>query len=128
MDKQFNDLFDLRCEDDASYYKKIPNIDVSILREVLERDFKSVNSAENTLDVWARFKNHLLNYEKEWKICVFKWGANPEGKYPYAHIEINWEALENKPTRYFQVHMAVEDVFMADGSELADIWEAIDNA
>jgi hypothetical protein len=124
MDDQYDCMFDLRdldC-DEEHYHHIIPTVDISVFRRVLDKDLKIINNSKLTMQQWVRFKYNLLKAEEEWGVFVWIWGsaANPS----FVNICIDWDKLENKPTRYFQVHMALENVWMGD-DRLANIWKYI---
>jgi len=129
MDNLYDKLFNLTDEDDAYYHKLIPTIDVKIFRKALKKDIKIINKSTMTLSEWAKFKYELLKCDTEWNLQVFDWKmetpVNP--KHPYICININYDVLKKKPSRYFQVHMAIENVWMND-ERLVNIWKYIDTA
>ena len=131
MDTQYDLMFDLRDfsedeeRDDKYYHKLIPTVDVSIFRRALTKDLQIINNSKLTIQQWVKFKYNLLKAEEEWGISIWKWGGqkNPS----FVDIDIDWDKLENKSTRYFQVHMALENVWMGD-DRLANVWKYIDHA
>lgn len=52
----------------------------------------------------TKFKYTLLQYEEKWQLNLFKWIMNGS-----VYLDIEWDLLENKTHRYFQLHMALED-------------------
>lgn len=128
MDKGYDELFDTRDKDDAMYHRVIPTLDISIFKKALENDVKIINSAEFDLAKWAKFKYGLLKYETEWNMNVFKWSINEDNETcPFAFIDIDYDVLEDKQTRYFQVHMAFEDLFLISNASLSSIFQIIDD-
>jgi len=127
MDEQYSKSFNLIDNDDVYYHKIISTIGVEVFRKVLDEDIKIINKSSLSMPAWAKFKYNLLNCEKEWQIELFKWTALVNPKYPYIGINIDWDKLENKSSRYFQVHMAFENIWM-DDNRLANVWEYIDRA
>ena len=129
MDAKYDALFDLRdnLEDDNDkyYHQIIPTISINVYRKVLDKDLKIINKSTLSMQQWAKFKYNLLIDEKEWQVEIFKWTPFINPAYPYIGMDINWDQLEDKPSRYFQVHMALENVWMGD-TRLANIWKRID--
>ena len=120
------DLKDFSESDEKYYHKLIPTVDVSIFRKVLNKDLDVINKSKLTMQQWVKFKYNLLKAEDEWGISIWKWDGvqkNPS----FVSIDIDWDKLENKPTRYFQAHMALENVWMGD-DRLANVWAYIDHA
>lgn len=127
MDEHYDSLFDNGDEEDERYHRLIPSLDAKILRKVVEADLEIINNSKMTVAKWARFKLELLKCEEKWQTHVFSWIPNNRSSEhpPYIGIQIDWDSLENKATRYFQVHMCFENVWF--GSEpLANIWEVIE--
>lgn len=125
MDEHYDSLFDDEDEEDAEFHFLIPTIDPKILRKVLENDLGIINNSNLSVVEWAKFKLELLKCEKEWKAQIFSWiPYKIDGKHPYIGIQINWDILEDKSTRYFQVHMCFENVWFGS-KPLANIWKAL---
>jgi hypothetical protein len=130
MDNFYKELFDINDEEDARYYKLIPTIDVKIFDEILKKDIKIINGSMMKQHEWIKFKYELLKCEEKWKTQVFDWKIDKKklnSKCPYLSININYDVLENKPSRYFQVRMAIENIWMCD-TRLTNMWEFIDDA
>jgi hypothetical protein len=124
MDNCYNELFEPLCDSENIYYHStIPTIDINVLRNIIEKDIDIINSSTLTPQQWARFKWSLLDDEKIWGVTVFKWTLSNTA-YPYIGIELDWSVLENKSSRYFQIHMSFENVWMGD-NRLCNIWEVI---
>ena len=87
-----------------------------------------INQSKLSTAKWTPFKYGLLKYEKDWQTEIFKWTLNSHNTdRPYIGIDIDWSKLENKPKKYFLLHMALENLWMGD-DQLVNIWEKIDNA
>lgn len=126
MDALYDVLFQHGDEDDAMYHKIIPGLNCQIFRQVLECDIDIINNSYLSMEKWAKFKIKLLNYEAKWGITVWKWKINLDNEAcPYKGIDIDWEQLNKQSTRYFQVHMAFEDVWF--GPSLCNVWEPIND-
>lgn len=108
MDSKYAELFDLsdtaKDHTDKYYYQIIPIININIYYNILKYDIEIINGNPLDTHLWTEFKYALLNYEKEWKINVFIWCKNN-------NICIDWTRLKNKPTRYYQVHLALIDTY-----------------
>lgn len=134
MDYHYDLLFNLQedcdicAEDDDIYYHKIiPTIDVEIYKQVLEEDVNIINQSKLSMAQWVKFKYGLLKCEKDWQTEIFKWKFNSQNAdRPYIGIDIDWSKLENKPKKYFLVHMAFEGLWMGD-DRLVNVWEKITN-
>jgi hypothetical protein len=127
MDKQYDSLFDDRDDEDKRYHHLIPTLEAKVLSDVLEEDLNIINNSKLTVAEWTKFKFEMLKCEKEWKLAVFSWIPDLTNKYPYIGISIKWDSLENRSTRYFQIHMCFENVWSGKDA-LFNVWEAIDNA
>ncbi len=128
MDKLYDKLFDLTDDSDNHYHKLIPTIDVQIFQLLLEKDIEIINKSKMNLSEWTKFKWQLIKYEKECELPIFDWKINSNainGIYPFIHLNINYDILEKIPSRYFQVHMAIENIWMNDES-LENVWQYID--
>lgn len=126
MDEHYDSLFDDQDEEDADFRVMIPTIDSKVLHKVLENDLEIINNSNLSVVEWSKFKLELLKCEKEWKTQVFFWiPYKLDGKYPYIGVQINWDVLENKSTRYFQVHMCFENVWFGS-KPLTNVWEVLD--
>ena len=91
---------------------------------------QNYSTSEMKLPTWTRFKYELLQSEEEWKTKVFDWKVDTKKinpKHPYIHINVIWSALEDKPSRYFQVAMAFENIWMEE-NPLVNIWKCIQNS
>ena len=53
-----------------------------------------------------QFKSQMLNYEVQWGIEIFRFSTD------VMNIDIIWDNLQNKPTRYYQVYMALQPVML----------------
>ena len=131
MDDQYSKLFDLSDDPDNKteeiYHKIIPMIDTKVFRQVLQDDIDIINKSDLGQQQWAKFKYGLLMFEKLWDIEIFKWNVPPINlDYPYISIGIIWDQLKNKSSRYFQVHLALENKWTGK-NELSNIWEYIDD-
>ena len=126
MDNHYDFLFDNRDAEDERYHDLIPALDVKIFQRVLEKDLEIINNSTLTLGEWAKFKFELLKCEQDWQTQVFTWIPSQTNSKPYISIQVIWDSLEGKSSRYFQVHMCFENVWPGKGS-LANVWEAIDN-
>lgn len=130
MDEYYESLFDLRDipnNDDLYYYKIIPTFPFKIYKRVLDKNMKIINNSNLSISEWAKFKYNLLEYEKQWKINIFKWIPNLNNtKNSYVGIKVDELKLENKSSRYFQIILALEDIWFGDNLE--DIWQEIDLA
>lgn len=104
----------------------IPCLNYKVFQQILEEDLNIINNSQLSLHKWEKFKLGLLQYEKEWNIPIFNWGLNPNNTdCPYVFIDINWGHLNDQSTRYFQIHMAFQDIWVGDEPS-SDVWEQID--
>lgn len=115
MDADYINIFNMNDALEVYYYELIMKINVNILYNVLIKDLEIMNFTLISPDKWKILKYELLKYENYWKIDVFKWD--------FDGIHIDWDVLENKPTRYFQIHDALEACWE---KPLAPIWDEID--
>ena len=126
MDSLYDNLFDLKSCDDKYCYNIIPTLSVDSFRNVVEGDLAIINNATFNMAQWTKFKWELLKYEKLAKLNLFTWvPCNP--KCPFAGIGIIWTSLENKSTRYFQIHMAFDDIWIQSrmSVSLINVWDVI---
>lgn len=129
MDAFYNELFNMNDEDDAHYHQIIPNVEVKVFEEILKKDLKIINESIMKVNEWVKFKYELLKTEKEWDTRIFDWKIDSHQlnqKCPYVGINIFWDNLKNKSSRYFQVLMALENVWMGD-ERLENLWSHIDD-
>lgn len=126
MDSHYDDLFDLHISDsynpDIYYHSEIPKMDYLKFKDILIKDLEVINSSKMELTDWIKFKYHLMKQENKWGDRVFNWSVR--GALPFIGIGVNWNVLEDKPTRYFQVHMAFENVWMGP-ENLYNVWDVI---
>src|SRR5438067_1648680 len=114
MDKVYDEIFNLNDKEDAYYHSIIPSVDIEIFRNALEEDLRIINSTYMDVPVWARYKYNLMKEEDNWRLNIFKWGVGSNARCPYVYINIDWDKLESKPSRYFLVYMALEGNWMED--------------
>ncbi len=93
------------------------NPDVNVLHNILIKDLEIMNYALISPGKWRNLKYDLLKYETLWEIDIFIWS--------FDGINIHWDALKNQPSRYFQIHAALEACWE---KPLALIWDEIDNS
>lgn len=122
----YNNMFNLKDEEDAKYHRIIPTLDYIPFRKHLEKVLEVVNSVEYNLEVWAKYKWELLNVQKEWGEEVFIWGIKPNGQ---PSVDIKWDVLGLDPRKYYLVHMAIEDFWGLglkwDHPKLPNIWNLL---
>lgn len=118
MDSHYDKLFNLHDDYDVHDNRVIKLIGIAVFRKILDEDLDIINNSNITEQQWANFKKNLINEENLWNMNIFTWNDDT--------IDIIWDNLINKPSRYFQVHMAFEGHWMGD-ERLADIWTPIDD-
>lgn len=128
MDEYYDALFEpLQDEEDIYYHKIIPTIDVNVLQKIVEQDIQIINDSNLSVQEWARYKWSLMQDAERWGLDVYNWGFKENKQYPYISIDINYDLLENKASRYFQVLMSLENAWFGD-QRLVNQWEIIDEA
>ena len=128
MDPFYDELFG-DDDTDTIFRERIPTIDFKVFKKLLDDYLKIINraNASDPFDFsrWAQFKLRLLDYEKQWgNTIVFDWTMipNKKGKLKPT-IHVFYDVLENRTSRYFQVLMAFDDVWM--GKEHVNFWSVI---
>ena len=122
MEQDYHDLFDLTDATDKFYHDIIPTIDACVLKDVLTTDIDIINNTDFTLQEWSKFKYQLLQYEKNMGVKLFEWPPLRNHACPFVGIDICWETLKNLSARYYQIHMALENVWMQN-TRLVNIWD-----
>ena len=118
MDTLYDKIFG---SGDDEYKKKMSNVSVDIYDDVLKYDLTVINEEKLSILEFTKFKHHLINMVTQWGVPVFTYTLTGEGL--EQNIGINFELLENKPNRYFQIHMAFEDAWF--GEPLYDVWSLV---
>src|SRR5437763_8863082 len=123
MDTHYDDLFNIR---NVYYQRIIPSVGIAILRKVLDKDLDIINNLNLNMKECKQFKSQMLNYEVQWGIEIFRFSTD------VMNIDIIWDNLQNKPTRYYQVYMALQIYMPFQGDwigdkQLSDMWAVIDD-
>ena len=118
--------FELSDEEDAKYFKRLPEIDVSKLRNHLQKVIKVVNEAEFDLGGWVKFKFLLMVDQKEWPQEMFRWNIVKKGDFPRG-IGIDTDLLEDNPYQYYVIGAAIENIWglysIKHDDVLPNIWD-----
>lgn len=126
MDVWFRELF--TAEEYAWYGKIIPTLDTRMMRELLEEDVKKVCESKKTrIKDFMRFKLSLLQDEEKWQQIgqIYDWSVRKPQTQMF-HFNIFWDALESKPTRYYQVWMSLENVWsLCMEGQTSPMWNLI---
>ena len=124
-------------EEQAWYGTLIPTLDVTLFRSCIEKDLATIRYSTTPLSDFLRFKVEMLQQENEWKLTtldttIFDWTVKVSefcsNKPVTYHIDIRWHNLENRSSRYFQVWMALQNVWhLHFGEPMSNLWSHIPN-